>query len=154
MTPLLALLIAAVQPPASAEPALSVESGHFFSIDLRSEPPGIAEATRIPLRAETSCFGWLVQVAPRKGEVRVREELRLPTASPSWPAEGEIRVHDDRAGATKTFSDDLSDGMISSEWCIAAGDPIGRHHIQVFVGDQLLRRFDFEVVPDPDDRSI
>lgn len=144
------LLLALAQQPAVGAGDVEVGGGQFFAIDARSDPPAIVEASSIPYRPETSCFGWVIHVTPRKGEVRVREELRLPAPSPSWPVEGTtIRVHDDRAGATNEFADDLSDGMITSEWCIADGDPVGDHHIEVFAGERLLRRFEFTVVEPP-----
>ena len=149
----LALVLAAAQATAPAEVEIRVEQAQFFAIDTRTEPPGIAETLRIPYRPETSCFGWLLTVAPQKGTVTVREELRLPARAPNWGESESSTVHPDRAGATSRIEADLAEGLIANEWCLSPGDPLGAHRISIYLGDRLLRQFDFEVVPDPDDRT-
>lgn len=144
----LLLSLAQAAPPVAAAD-IEVRDAQFFAIDARTDPPGIAPSATIVHRPETSCFGWALDVVPRSGEARIREELRLPAPSPSWPVESTVRVHDDRAGATNEFSDDLSDGLVTGEWCITEGDPVGPHHIEVFSGDRLLRRFEFTVIEPP-----
>ena len=52
---------------------------------------------------------------------------------------------DGSIGVTE-FAESLDDGEISHGWCVADGDPIGRHRIRVFIGDQMLQEFRFEVV--------
>lgn len=148
----LALVVAAAQAPAAAEP-VRVEQALFFAIDMRTDPPGIAETLRIPYRPETSCFGWLLAVAPQKGTVTVREELRLPARTPNWGESETSTVHPDGAGATSRIEADLSEGLIANEWCLSPGDPLGAHRVSVYLGDRLLRQFDFEVVPDAEDRT-
>ena len=145
-----ALLLALAQAATAVAPGqVEVAGTEFFAIDTRTDPPVIVPSATIPYRPETSCFGWVIRVAPRKGEARLREELRLPAPAPNWGTDAETRVHRDRAGATRLFSDDLSDGMVTSEWCISEGDPAGAHHIEVFSGDRLLHRFEFTVIGEP-----
>lgn len=149
MLPLLAALLAA---PAAAAPAtndIEVTGTRFVAFDTRTEPPAVAETTTIPYRPQTSCFGWLIEVAPRHGEVTLREELRLPAAAPNWGTGEGVTVHPDRAGATSVRRDDLDDGMLTGEWCLSEGDPSGAHRIRVYVGDRLLHSFDFTVLEPP-----
>ena len=150
----LALVLAAAQSPAVAQPAVEVTEARFYAVDARTDPPGITESLRIPHRPETSCFGWVLSVAPQKATVSIREELRLPARAPNWGTSDTFTVHPDGAGATNRIEADLSEGLISSEWCLSPGDPLGAHHIRIYQGERLLRQFDFEVVPDPEDRTI
>lgn len=149
----LALIAAVAQADAPAEPQVRVEQAQFFALDTRTDPPAISETVRIPYRPETSCFGWLLTVAPQKGTVTVREELRLPARAPNWGESENSTVHPDRAGATSRIEADLSEGMIANEWCLSPGDPLGAHRVSVYLGDRLLHQFDFEVVPDTEDRT-
>ena len=145
-----ALLLLASAPTTSAlAPDLEVTGAQFFAIDTRTEPPRIVESASIPHRPETSCFGWLIRIAPRQGEVTVREELRLPAPAPNWGTAEGTSVHPDRAGATSTFTDDLSDGMLTNEWCLSEGDPTGAHQISISVSGRLLHQFEFTVLAPP-----
>jgi hypothetical protein len=148
-----ALLLAAAPPPLPAEPRLEVREAQFLAIDTRNEPPAIVPSRRIPYRPETSCFAWLLEVAPQQARVTLREELRLPQASPNWGTAEGTTVHQDRAGATSRIEADLSEGIVANEWCVSEGDPVGAHSIRIYQGDRLLRTFEFEVVPDPEDRT-
>ena len=145
---LLALAQPADQPAAEAAP-IEVSGARFYAIDARTDPPEVVESSTIPYRPETSCFGWVLDVAPGKGEVTVREELRLPGPSANWGTAEGTSVHADRSGATSEITDDISDGMLSNEWCISAGDPTGAHHISIYQGRRLLHRFDFVVIEPP-----
>ncbi|HEX8644117.1 MAG TPA: hypothetical protein VF702_09420 [Allosphingosinicella sp.] len=143
-----ALFLLLAQPPAAPVP-IEVTGARFFAIDARTDPPGIVESTTIPHRAQTSCFGWGLDVAPHKGEVTIREELRLPGPAGSWGTAPGTTVHPDRSGASRQLTDDISDGILTNGWCISPGDPAGAHHISIYQGDRLLHRFDFVVVEPP-----
>jgi hypothetical protein len=143
------LSIAQGAAPPAAAPPIVVTAARFYAIDNRNDPPAIVESTTIPYRPETSCFGWVLEYQRGKGEATIREELRLPAPAPNWGAAEDTTVHPDRAGATTLHRVDLSEGAISSEWCLSEGDPTGAHRISVYSGDRLLHRFDFTVVPPP-----
>ena len=83
----------------------------------------------------------------------LREELRLPARAPNWGTAAGTTVHPDGEGATSRIEADLSEGLIANEWCLSPGDPIGAHKVSIYQGDRLLRQFDFEVIPDPEDRT-
>ena len=141
------LLALTVQDAQAAD--VRVTGTQFFAIDTRGDPPDVVESSTIPYRPETSCFGWVISVEPAKGEVSLREELRLPAPARSWGTAEGITVHPDRAGATSRLTEDLDDGILSNEWCLSEGDPTGAHQISVYHGDRLLHRFEFTMLEPP-----
>jgi hypothetical protein len=138
----IALALAAVQ---AGKGGYAVESTQFYHIDDRTDPPVIEETTVIPYRPGQSCFGWAIWVSGGSGDVTVQEEYRLAGPAPNWSADSNSTIHDDRAGATTQLRENLDDGLLSNEWCITEGDPIGPYAIRVYDGDALLGAFDFEV---------
>ena len=38
-------------------------------------------------------------------------------------------------------------GVIENFWTIAAGDPLGKHQIEVYIDERLIGTFAFEIVP-------
>lgn len=38
------------------------------------------------------------------------------------------------------------EGLILNVWSVAAGDPVGKHKIKVYVSDKLVKEFDFVIV--------
>jgi len=141
-----ALFLSFAQAAPAAPPPVVVTAARFFALDTRTEPPGITESTTVPYRPQTSCFGWLLEIEPAKGQASIREELRLPAPAPNWGAADGVTVHPDRAGATAVLTVDLSEGLIANEWCLSEGDPTGAHQVSVYSGDRLLHRFDFTVI--------
>ena len=138
------LTLAQGVPAPAASPV--VTSARFFALDARSDPPGISESTTIPYRPQTSCFAWLLEIEPAKGQASIREELRLPSPAPNWGTAEGVTVHPDRAGATSRQDVDLSEGVIANQWCVSEGDPVGAHRISIYSGERLLHRFEFTVI--------
>ncbi|TFI57302.1 hypothetical protein E2493_15650 [Sphingomonas parva] len=139
------LAIALALGQAAPQP-LKVLEAEFYAFD--ADDPDRAEATRIvPYVPETSCFGWEIRVPPADRTIRVREVLILPAPPRTWNTDESITtISTDRRRAETELEQDLSEGMLSNDWCIADGDPLGRHRIEVYEGRRLLRRFDFQVV--------
>ena len=73
----------------------------------------------------------------------------MPAAPAFWSGEDDEysphRYSADRTTATTEEFATLEDGWLSSSWCIAEGDPIGPHSIEVYIDERLARRFEFEV---------
>src|SRR3546814_16515545 len=92
---------------------------------------------------------WRIRLAEAPPVVRVREVLKLPEAPAFWSGEDDpYSTHvfsADRTTATTEEYKAPEEGWISSDWCIAEGDPLGAHSIEVFIEDALARRFAFEV---------
>jgi hypothetical protein len=132
---------------AQAAPAgIRVIGAEFYAFD-EDAPEGTAVPTRIvPHRPESSCFAWVLRVAPADRPVRLREILILPAPTPSWDVgDAPTRVSPDRRRAETELVQDVSDGLASNEWCIADGDPVGPYRIEVYEDERLLHRFDFQV---------
>jgi hypothetical protein len=103
---------------------------------------------RVPLQ-EGSRYGWRIQLKDYKGEVTWREVLRLPKPPETWATDdGEnFTVSADGTESVMRRKAVANDGVIENFWTIAAGDPPGKHKIQVYVDDRLIATFDFEVFP-------
>jgi hypothetical protein len=127
--------------------APAVLETHFLGTNQQGE---MVETTNIRHRPGSSCYTWVILVEPESRELAVREVFELPDSAQNWnsgPSEVTV-VNRERSGAVTEFSDSLDDGLITHGWCVAEGDPIGRHRIRVFVGDRLLHEFRFNIVTD------
>src|SRR3546814_17475000 len=96
------------------------------------------------LLPDQACFGWRIRLAEAPPVVRVREVLKLPEAPAFWSGEDDpYSTHvfsDDRTTATTEEYKAPEEGWISSDWCIAEGDPLGAHCIEVLNEDVLARQ--------------
>ena len=103
----------------------------------------------VPYLPNRACFGWRIRLAGAPPLVRLREVLTLPHAPAFWSGEDdEYSPHvfsADRTKATTETFEAPKDGWLESNWCIVQGDPTGPHSIEVFIEDDLVRHFDFEV---------
>ena len=131
---------------AQALPIVVLEAD-FVAFDQREPEVTAVSTRRVPYRPDSSCFAWILRVEPASRRVALRELISLPSAPKSWGVSAEsTRVSKDRRSAETDLDDDIADGVISNEWCVADGDPVGRYRIEVFEGPRLLHRFDFAVV--------
>nr|WP_026100479.1 hypothetical protein [Fortiea contorta] len=103
--------------------------------------------TKVPFK-EGSRYGWQIQLKDYKGEVTWREILRLPKRPETWGTNsGEnfsISPNGQDAVTKRTVT--TTDGVIKNFWTITPGDPVGKHRIEVYVGDRLISAFDFEII--------
>lgn len=106
-------------------------------------------STLVPYLPNQACFGWRIRLADAPPLVRIREVLQLPEAPAFWSGEDDpYSPHvfsADRTTATTEEFKAPQDGWIDGTWCIAEGDPVGAHSIDVFIEDGHAHRFDFEV---------
>ena len=153
---LLTAIAIAAAAQAGGKAVLPTVADAVFLVSEGSGEP--VPSNRVPYRPNSSCYTWIISVAPERRELAVREVFDLPAAARIWGSEGSSTppedgsvtlVNPDRSTAVTEFTDSLEDGVISHGWCVAAGDPTGPHRIRVFVGDELLHEFRFEVVPNP-----
>lgn len=136
--------------PAAAAGRYTVEAAEFVvSVgDGEGSERSIA-STLVPYLPDRACFGWRIRLAEAPPVLRLREVLRLPEPPLFWSGEDdEYSPHvfsaDRTTATTETFAAP-KDGWIESRWCIAEGDPVGAHSIDVFIEGELVRHFDFEV---------
>lgn len=135
---------------ADARAGLAVESAEFVvSVGDGEGSERRFVSNLVPYLPNQACFGWRIRLAAPPGVLLVREILRLPEAPAFWSGEDdEFSTHmfsADRTTATTVEYKAPQDGWIDNQWCIVEGDPVGQHSIDVFIEDQLIRRFDFEV---------
>lgn len=129
------------------------------------------DGARVPLVPGT-CYTWWIRLAEGPTPQGAVERLILPEPPADWgeaalnPDDG-IDISDDGKLAVSTFVPELdTDGWFSKGWCVAEGDPLGAHRIEVVVDGTELAAYDFEVVlpedyawpavpqPDPLERSV
>ena len=108
------------------------------------------EADVVPYLPERACFGWRIRFAEAPPLVRYREVLKLPEAPAFWSGENDaysphVYSADRTTATTEQFAAPDPEGWIESAWCIAEGDPVGAHSIDVYIDDRHVKRFDFEV---------
>ncbi len=104
----------------------------------------------VPYLPDLACFGWRLRLNDAPRLIKYREVLTLPEPPAFWSGEDDAysphRFSADRTTATtEEFAAPDEEGWISSNWCIAEGDPVGPHSIDVFIDDSLVKHFDFEV---------
>ena len=147
LLPVLAIVaLSALDAPKGAGP--EVLSDHFFVTSAAAPQSEPVETTNVPYRPGSSCYHWAIAVEPEPRSLTVREVFDLPGPAERWnsaPSELTL-VRPDDSGAITEIQESLEDGLITHGWCVAQGDPVGRYRIRVFVGDQLLREFGFNVV--------
>ncbi len=79
--------------------------------------------------------------------VRVKEVFVLPQAPARWGIGPQTKLSHDLTQATTRDRVDLaaSNGWLSSAWTVSAGDPPGRYKMLVYLDDQLVKTFEFDV---------
>lgn len=148
---LLTVLLAAGLLPASAGRAYTVESAVFVvSVSDGEGNARSVEADLVPYLPNRACFGWRLRLGAAPAVVRYREVLKLPEAPAYWSGEHDAysphAYSADRTTATtEQFAAPDAEGWIASSWCIAEGDPVGLHSIDVYIDGEHVRHFDFEV---------
>ncbi len=129
----------------------SVERSEFF-VQIYDENDKYTESlsTLVPLLPGLGCFGWRIKLKGDVATLKYKEIFTLPKAPKEWigvevTSEGSKISNNYRTAITeRTVTPEK--GMIESRWCIAEGDPTGKHQIQVFLDGQFVRQFDFDVV--------
>jgi hypothetical protein len=108
--------------------------------------------TVVPYLPTEACYSWYLQLAEESTPVTLVEELRLPEPI-DWGTVGEdpsdptqIEEGGQTAVTTLPLTSD-ADGWVTHGWCVAAGDPLGEHMIEVKQGEEIFGAFSFKVVP-------
>ncbi|MCX7593441.1 MAG: hypothetical protein N2235_06720 [Fischerella sp.] len=118
---------------------------------LRADKDGkvtLIPTKKVPLQ-EGTMYGWRVQLKDYQGEVTWREIFQLPKRPETWGTTNtdNFSLSTDGTAAETKRTDLTKDGVITNSWTIAAGDPIGKHTIEVYIDDRRIAAFEFEVVP-------
>lgn len=98
----------------------------------------------VPLRPG-QIYGWYIDVRTNLEKVQYVEQVAL--AGPAqWPAGGDAQISADRRTITVRHEAAPVNGIISGEWKINADDPPGRATITVKLENEVVQRFDFELL--------
>lgn len=127
---------------------IKVVRAYFGLFDTNSSGKlSFKKSNRIPLVAG-QLYGWIIVLKSDKSTVRLREEFRLPLAPKTWGKENTEEnntVSPDGKLHITEREVDVSKGVITNAWGVAPGDPDGTYVIRVFIEDQLLATFEFDV---------
>ena len=106
------------------------------------------QTTKVPLK-EGDAYGWRITIDNYQGKVKWREVLTLPQAPETWTTENNKNFSISKDGKTATSTRTVTpvNGVIENFWTIAAGDPLGKHQIEVYIDERLIGTFAFEIVP-------
>jgi len=145
-----AALVVAAGSSGAAGPAFRIEAAEFVvSVGDGEGSQREIVSTLVPYLPNQACFGWRIRLADAPSMVLIREVLKLPEAPAFWSGEDDpYSPHvfsADRTTATTEEYKAPQDGWIDGTWCIAEGDPVGAHTIDVFIEDAHAHHFDFEV---------
>jgi hypothetical protein len=88
-------------------------------------------------------FGWRLKLREPMSSVMLREEFVLPAAPAYWGLGPDTRLNEDRTVATTERRVSPTDGWLSREWTLTAGDPPGDYEMRVFLNDELVKTFHF-----------
>ncbi|AFZ23299.1 hypothetical protein Cylst_0975 [Cylindrospermum stagnale PCC 7417] len=103
--------------------------------------------TKVQLQ-EGEAYGWRIQLQDYRGEVKWREVLRLPKPPETWGTQDneDFSISADGTTAVSKRTQSAVNGVIENFWTIAPGDPVGKHKIEVYIDDRLIKTFEFEIV--------
>ncbi len=114
----------------------------------RSGKVSFMPTTKVPLQ-EGTAYGWRLYLRDYKGVVSWREVYRLPKPPITWGTKnGEnFSLSKDSTIAQTEGAEYIENGVIKNVWVITAGDPVGKHAIELYVQNRRIASFIFEVVP-------
>lgn len=138
----------------AAGPSIAAEMvDSVFQVTFRyAGDDEVLNDTVVPLLPGNACYNWYVRLAEGSAPKGATETLSLPVALEDWgtlatdPDDG-IDISADGKVATRAFTPELDEeGWFSHSWCVAVGDPLGAHSIDIAVDGKLLTSYDFQVV--------
>ena len=137
-------------PATAAEATYKVDAAEFVvSVGDGEGNERTIASDLVPYLPNQACFGWRIRLSDAPAVVRVREVLKLPEPPAFWSGEDdEYSPHTFSADRTTATTEEFKapvDGWLVSQWCIVEGDPTGPHAIDVYIENQHIRHFDFEV---------
>ena len=108
------------------------------------------ETNAVKLVPRTS-FGWRLHLEDdtTRTHVRMKEVFVLPSAPATWGIGPNTTLNNDLTQATTVERVHLgsTDGWMASAWSVSAGDPPGVYKMMVYLDDQLVKTFEFDVQP-------
>jgi hypothetical protein len=106
-----------------------------------------SESSIVPYLPGRSCFQWRLHLTGDDTAQFVLKQIYTMSARPEqWTTNRPMLLTNERKSATTIERLMLpSDGWITRGWCVAKGDPLGRHIIDVYLNNFLSKRFTFQL---------
>lgn len=103
-------------------------------------------ASRIALSPDTQ-HSWIIEVKPAAHARQIREVYTLPAPATWGAAEMKSnRVSADRKSCVNRGTLAPGQKYLFNTWGMSPGDPTGAYRIDVYIDDQLVKTFQFDVV--------
>ncbi len=133
----------------SASPVVQATHGVYRTV----YEPGLNEIVvrRTPARQialkEDEQHSWIIEVKPAAHARKIREVYTLP-APATWGASETKgnRVSADRKSCVNRGTLAAGQKYMFNTWGMSAGDPTGAYRIDVYIDDELVKTFQFDVV--------
>jgi hypothetical protein len=133
--------------PRKNKKAVIVSKAEFGVVRIDSKGKvTLIPTTRVPYE-EGKRYGWRIHLKEYQGTLTWQEILKLPKVPETWGTENGETFSvspSGKEGVTKR-TELIQNGVIENFWTIAPGDPIGKHKIDINVGDRSIASFEFEV---------
>lgn len=110
----------------------------------------------VPLLPANACYTWFVQLPEGLAPTTVVERLVLPVPLADWGSlattpDDNVEISADGTTAiTTAAATPDAEGWLTNGWCVAAGDPVGPHRLEIELDGAPLATFAFDVVPAED----
>jgi len=137
----------------NASPLQNEETGFFvrFSTPIYGQSEVFQEfdTTIVPLVPKRVCYGWRIKVPSSIKLIKFREEFTLPNEPKRWSGENDEfatnKIIDKRRTSVTIGFIAPDKGWVKHVWCVLKGDPEGNHSMKVYINDEFIKKFDFEV---------
>ena len=145
---ILAVLSLAIAPAMGVE---VVEQRFQVSYSLDGQDHVVDDLV-VPLLPGNACYNWYLRLAQPGPPVELVERFELPEALADWGTTGTAPddptrlERDGKVAVTTVRPESSSEGWVGHGWCVAEGDPLGRHVIDVSADGVALASFQFDVV--------
>jgi hypothetical protein len=101
----------------------------------------------IPL-VEGQNFGWYLEVDTKEETVTVKDTIVLPQPPANWVGGGHaFEIGKNAASAVAEVTVRVDHGKIAKPWFFTKGDPLGEHSASTHIGNVLVFKKTFQVVP-------
>jgi hypothetical protein len=107
------------------------------------------ESKFVPSIPDNTCYKWEIILDTELPSIPISEIFIMPETPKVWSsdegAEGKQTLHHDNKISVVEEYIKVEGGIIESTWCVAEGDPIGNHKIEVYIKGVLAESFSFVV---------